>query len=97
VLVPDPEAVGVDYAIGEPHLLGRGIGTAMLWAWVRSARHRYRDVSTYFAAPEHTNLASLRVLEKVGFVPGTWFDEPRADGSVATVVGCSLDVARVVG
>ncbi|WP_244246973.1 GNAT family N-acetyltransferase [Nocardioides euryhalodurans] len=97
VLVPDPEAVGVDYAIGEPHLLGQGIGTAMLWAWVRSARHRYRDVTTYFAAPEHTNLASLRVLEKVGFAPGTWFDEPRADGSVATVVGCSLDVARVVG
>ncbi len=97
VLVPDPDAVGVDYVVGEPHLLGKGVGTAMLWAWLLSAHRRYPDVTTFFAAPDHRNAASLRVLEKVGFVPGTWFDEPRRDGGVSTMVGCSLDVARVVG
>ena len=97
VLTPDPGAVGVDYAIGEPHLLGQGIGTAMLWAWMLSARRRYPDVKTYFAAPDHRNVASIRVLEKVGFAQGTWFDEPQRDGSTATVVGCSLDVATVIG
>lgn len=94
---PDPEAVGVDYAIGEPHLVGRGVGTAMLWVWLASAVRRYRDVTTFFAAPDHRNEASLRVLDKVGFVRGTWFDERQPDGSTATLVGCSLDVARVVG
>lgn len=97
VLTPDPGAVGVDYAIGEPHLVGQGVGTAMLWAWLLSAHKRYPDVTTYFAAPDHRNAASIRVLEKVGFEQGTWFDEPQPDGSVTTMVGCSLDVARVVG
>ena len=96
-LVPDPEAVGVDYAVGEPSLVGRGVGTAMLWAWLLTARRRYRDVTTYFSAPDHRNAASLRVLAKVGFTEGTWFDEPQRDGPAATVVGCTLDVATVVG
>lgn len=96
-LTPDADAVGVDYAIGEPHLVGRGVGTAMLWAWLASAVRRYRDVTTYFAAPDHRNEASLRMLDKVGFVRGTWFDQAQPDGSTATLVGCSLDVAQVVG
>lgn len=97
VPAPDPDAVGVDYVVGEPHLVGTGVGTALLWVWMQSARRRYRDVVTYFAAPDHRNAASLRVLAKVGFTEGTWFDEPQSDGSVTTMVGCSLDVARVIG
>ena len=96
-LVPDAGAVGVDYVVGEPHLVGAGVGTALLWTWMVSARRRYRDVTTYFAAPDHRNAPSLRVLAKVGFVQGTWFDEPQPDGEVSTLVGCSLDVARVLG
>jgi RimJ/RimL family protein N-acetyltransferase len=69
----------------------------MLWTWLASARRRYPDVDTYFASPDHRNAASLRVLEKLGFVAGAWFDEPQPDGSVATLVGCTLDVRRVVG
>ena len=35
-----------------------------------SAPRRYRDATAYFAAPDHRNEASLRVLDKVGFVRG---------------------------
>lgn len=97
VPAPDPDAIGVDYVIGEPHLIGKGIGTVMLWTWLHRARQRYPEATTFFAAPDHRNAASIRVLEKVGFVQGTWFDEPQADGSTATLVGCTLDVAQVVG
>jgi aminoglycoside 6'-N-acetyltransferase len=97
VLTPDPNAVAVDYAIGDDRFTGRGIGTRMLWVWMAGARRRYPDVTTYFSSPDHRNEASLRVLEKVGFVRGTWFDEPQRDGAVATVVGCTLDVAEVIG
>lgn len=97
VLTPDPEAVGVDYAIGDEKFTGRGVGTRMLWAWLAGAQRRYPDVASYFAAPDHRNAGSLRVLEKVGFVPGTWFDEDRKDGTTATIVGCTLDVRRVLG
>ena len=39
----------------------------------------------------------LRVLAKLGFTEGLWFDEPQSDGRVDTVVACSLDVAQVMG
>ena len=97
VLTPDPDAVAVDYAIGDDAFAGRGIGTRLLWAWLVSAHRRHPDVRSFFAAPDHRNVASLRVLEKVGFVPGTWFDEQQVDGSVDTLVGCTLDVATVLG
>jgi RimJ/RimL family protein N-acetyltransferase len=96
-LAPDPDAVGLDYLVGEPAFVGRGLGTRALWAWLEAAPARYPDVRTFFAAPDHRNAASLRLLDKVGFERGLWFDEPQADGRVDTVVGCRLDVARVLG
>jgi aminoglycoside 6'-N-acetyltransferase len=97
LLAPDPGAIGVDYAIGEESWLGRGLGTRILWAWLLRTRHRFPDATAYFAAPDHRNEASLRVLDKLGFSRGLWFDEPQSDGTVATVVGCTLDVRRVLG
>lgn len=97
LVTPDADAIGVDYAIGEPEWVGRGLGVRLLWAWMLRARGRFSAAPHFFAAPDHRNESSLRVLDKAGFERGTWFDEPQADGSVATVVGCSLDVARVLG
>lgn len=96
VLGPDPEAIGVDYALSE-EWSGRGLGARVLWAWMLRTRHRLPAVTTYFAAPDHRNTASLRMLAKAGFVPGLWFDEPREDGGVDTVVGCTLGVRQVLG
>jgi len=97
LLAPDPAAIGLDYAIGEPEWVGRGLGTRLVWAWMLRARHRFPDATAYFAAPDHRNEASLRVLDKAGFVRGTWFDEPLGDGTTGTAVGCSLDVLQVLG
>jgi RimJ/RimL family protein N-acetyltransferase len=97
LLTPDPGAIGVDYAIGEPEWVGRGLGVRILWTWMLSARRRFPDATAYFAAPDHRNAASLRILDKAGFERGTWFDEPQGDGSISTVVGCTLDVRRVLG
>ncbi|MCB0896158.1 MAG: GNAT family N-acetyltransferase [Nocardioides sp.] len=96
VLGPDPDAIGVDYALCE-EWSGRGLGARVLWAWMARARHRFPGATAFFAAPDHRNLASLRVLDKAGFTRGVWFDEPQEDGSVDTVVGCTLDVRRVLG
>jgi aminoglycoside 6'-N-acetyltransferase len=97
VLGPDPDAIGVDYAIGADLWRGRGLGQRMLWAWMLRARARFPKATTYFAAPDHRNAASLRVLAKAGFTEGLWFDEPQTDGSTTTMVGCTLDVAQVIG
>jgi aminoglycoside 6'-N-acetyltransferase len=95
VLGPDPDAIGVDYALCE-EWSGRGLGARVLWAWMTRTRRRFPDATTYFAAPDHRNAASLRMLAKAGFAEGLWFDEPTA-GGVDTVVGCSLDVRLVLG
>lgn len=97
LLAPDPDAIGVDYAIGDPAWVGRGLGVRVLWEWMTKAHHRFPDVSAYFSAPDHRNEASLRMLDKAGFTRGPWFDEPLADGTVGTMVGCTLDVRRVLG
>jgi len=92
-----PDAIGVDYAIGEVEWVGRGLGVQVLWAWMLRTHRRRPEVRAYFAAPDHRNAASLRVLAKAGFTEGVWFDEPNRQGGVDTVVGCTLDVPRVLG
>ena len=98
ILTGEPDAVAFDYAIGDPAWVGRGVGTRVLWTFLRDVVHSYYpDATTYFAAPDHRNAASLRVLEKLGFQQGLWFDEPGAGGGVDTVVSCTLDVRRIFG
>ncbi|MBZ5740397.1 GNAT family N-acetyltransferase [Nocardioides mangrovi] len=96
VLGPDPDAIGVDYALAE-EWCGRGFGARVLWTWMTRTHHRRPGAASYFAAPDHRNAASRRMLAKAGFDEGLWFDEPQEDGSVQTVVGCTLDVGRVLG
>lgn len=97
LLAPDPDAIGVDYAIGDLQWIGRGIATRALWAWAQRTLHRFPEQTSCFAAPDHRNEASLRVLDKLGFTRGVWFDEPQTGGGTATVIGCALDVGRVIG
>lgn len=98
LLTARPDAVGFDYLLGDPGWVGRGVGTRMLWAFLRDVVvPGHPGVRELFAAPDHRNLGSLRVLDKLGFARGLWFDEPQPDGRVDTVVGCTLDVAAVLG
>jgi aminoglycoside 6'-N-acetyltransferase len=92
----DPDAIAGDYLLGAPELVGRGLGTRSLWSWVRHVRRRHLGCPRVFAAPEHRNTASLRALAKVGFVAGARFEETQDDGTVETLVGCTLDLAAVV-
>ena len=69
----------------------------MLWVFLRDiVVPAYDGSGELFAAPDHRNARSLRVLAKLGATQGMWFDEPQSDGGVDTVVGCSIDVQRVL-
>jgi aspartate racemase len=61
-----PGDVGIDYAIGDPALIGSGVGTALIAALVAHIRQRHPDAGI-IADPEATNAASRRVLSKNGF------------------------------
>ena len=92
-----PDAIGFDYVIGEAAFVDRGLGTKLLWVFLRDiVVPAYDGSGELFAAPDHRNARSLRVLAKLGATQGMWFDEPQSDGGVDTVVGCSIDVQRVL-
>jgi aminoglycoside 6'-N-acetyltransferase len=95
----DPDAVAFDYVIGVPQLVNRGIGTRMIWSYVRDVLRRdYPEAPRFLASPDHRNARSLRVLEKCGFSQGLWIDEPESpDGPASTEIVCTLDRAKTFG
>lgn len=84
-------------AIGDPALVGKGVGTRVVWTFLRDVvQPAHPGAALCVAAPDHRNEAALRMLDKVGFTRGPWFDHPRGDGTVATLVECRLDLAEVL-
>jgi aminoglycoside 6'-N-acetyltransferase len=59
--------IGIDYAIGDPAHVGRGLGTRLVAALVEQARSAHPGAGV-LVDPEESNVASRRVLEKNGFV-----------------------------
>jgi aminoglycoside 6'-N-acetyltransferase len=73
------DAIGIDYLIGEPDLVGRGFGTQMIGEFVERAWDRFPEAGGVVADPQPANIASCRVLEKNGFravFEGRLGDEP---------------------
>lgn len=89
----DPVAVGFDYLIGDAELVGKGLGTRMIWEFLRDvAAPTYPSAPRFLASPSHRNKASLRVLEKCGFTQGLWIDEVSGtDDQPDTEIVCTLD------
>lgn len=61
-----PGDCGIDYAIGDPIHVGRGVGTQLVATLVRLV-HSSRPGCGIVADPAERNAASRRVLEKNGF------------------------------
>jgi aminoglycoside 6'-N-acetyltransferase len=61
-----PDDVGIDYAIGDPEVVGHGVGTALIAALVGAIRQEHKR-GGIVADPEASNTASRRVLEKNHF------------------------------
>jgi aminoglycoside 6'-N-acetyltransferase len=96
----DPEAAAFDYLIGDPDLVGRGIGTRMVGQFlVERLRPAYPEAPRFLASPDHRNRASLRLLENLGFQQGLWIDEPATSeyDPPETEIVCTLDVAHWLG
>jgi aminoglycoside 6'-N-acetyltransferase len=61
-----PGECGIDYAIGDPAAIGRGLGTALIAALVDEVRDHHPGCGVV-VEPEAANAASRRVLEQNGF------------------------------
>jgi aminoglycoside 6'-N-acetyltransferase len=91
----EPDAVAFDFLIGEPELTGKGLGTRMIWEFLRDVvRPHYPDAPRFLASPDPLNTASLRTLAKCGFRRGAEIVVPAdgdSGGELVTEVVCTLD------
>jgi RimJ/RimL family protein N-acetyltransferase len=71
------DAIGVDLSIGDPDKLSRGIGSAVLAAFVRMLREQGYD--TIVIDPDPLNTRAVRAYTKAGFRPVPHL-EGRTDG-----------------
>jgi len=62
-----PSAAGIDYLIGERHLVGQGIGSTVIGAFTDFLFAADPDVERIVVTPQAANRASCRVLEKAGY------------------------------
>ena len=67
VAVGDLEAAGIDYLIGDPAVVGRGVGSRSIGLFVADLWRRFEDISTVVVAVQQLNLPSWHALEKAGF------------------------------
>lgn len=59
--------LGIDYLLGEPELIGRGLGPAMLSAFLSQVALTAEDVNGVRVDVAEANRRSWRCLEKLGF------------------------------
>lgn len=62
-----PTAAAIDYLIGDPSSVGRGVGTAMIQAFVERIWATAPEVDHLVVPVNTANVASWRALEKAGF------------------------------
>lgn len=63
-----PDTAGLDLAIGEPDLLGLGLGPRAICAFVEQVVFTEPSIAACVSDPEERNVRSLRAFEKAGFV-----------------------------
>jgi 8-oxo-dGTP pyrophosphatase MutT (NUDIX family)/RimJ/RimL family protein N-acetyltransferase len=87
---PDPDAIGIDFAIGIPDLTGRGLGPNLIWSYVRDVALPAHPAARHVeASPDPSNTRSIRALAKSGF--------EIADGGPGAETRCVFDVVKFFG
>jgi RimJ/RimL family protein N-acetyltransferase len=90
--IADAGAAAVDLFIGEDAYRGRGVGAAMLRAFLREIIFAPPDVTTCFIDPDPGNAVAIRSYERVGFRPLGVVREG-ADGDPAWLMRIDRDAA----
>jgi aminoglycoside 6'-N-acetyltransferase len=77
---------GVDLLIGEPELIGRGLGTEALERFVRDIAFADQEIHACIADPDTENRSSLRAFEKAGFHVVRQFVDPNDRNRLHTLL-----------
>lgn len=85
----EPDAIGIDYAVGLESLTGRGLGPQLIWNYIRDkVLPAHPTAPQVTASPDSANTRSIRALAKSGFeIMGGRGPETR----------CVLDIVKFFG
>jgi aminoglycoside 6'-N-acetyltransferase len=61
------DGIGIDYLIGEPDLIGKGVGRRLISQFVADSLGRYPSAERIVVAVQQDNVASWKALETSGF------------------------------
>ena len=61
------DAIGVDLFIGEPDIIGKGHGPALLRAYLRDVAFPFHGLEVCVIGPSASNTSAIRAYEKAGF------------------------------
>ena len=75
------DEIGIDYAIGERHAIGRDLGAQLIAALVEEVRNEVPN-ARFVVDPSAANLPSRRILERNGF---TFVEERLVDGVLEAI------------
>ena len=65
----EPNAAGIDLAIGDASALGKGIGASVIREFILNVVSAQRGIAAVVTDPEERNARSCRAFEKTGFIP----------------------------
>ena len=66
--VTEPGAVGMDFFIGLQEHIGKGLGTEIIRRFIAEELFSSGEATACYAAPEVSNLRSIKAFERAGFV-----------------------------
>lgn len=81
-----PEDAGVDYFIGEPQMIGHGIGPLAIGLFLDQIVFSNPDISAVRTSVHVENRRSWRCLEKLGFVLGAPLPHPKGHSQYVPVL-----------
>jgi aminoglycoside 6'-N-acetyltransferase len=76
VIEVSADTAGLDLFLGEPELLGRGLGTEVIRSFVAEVVFARAATRACVADPDVENIASVRAFEKAGFAKVREFVDP---------------------
>lgn len=93
VVSASPDAIGIDYLVGELDATGRGLGPELIRRFVNDIWQRYENAPTVLVAVYQDNPASWRALEKAGF-NRTWSGVLLSDTTKSAIPSYVYEIPR---
>jgi hypothetical protein len=94
-LEAEPNAAGIDLAIGDVSVVGKGIGSSAICEFIVNVVSAEPGITAIVTDPEERNGPSCRAFEKSGFIPSSDGVDDAAERASRTARGTRIRAAEI--